>query len=176
MIMIRLFLSFVCVFTLCMGCQSAKNRDWHSVKDMIRRQYPYVTPLTTDALNAWIKDTKRTAPMLIDTRSRPEFDISHLNGAIYAETRGEIDAVTANTARNQEIVVYCSVGFRSAKMASWLNSKGFENVHNLEGSIFEWANNGFPIYRKDTLVKTVHPYGEDWGRLLDRKLWQSEQK
>ena len=171
--MIRLFLSYIGIFTLCFGCHSAKNRDWHSVKDMIQRQYPYVTPLTTDALNAWMNDANRTAPMLIDTRSRPEFDISHLNKAIYAETRAEIDAVTANTAKDQEIVVYCSVGFRSAQMASWLNSRGFKNVHNLEGSLFEWANKDFPIYRKNIRVKTVHPYDEDWGRLLDRKLWKS---
>jgi rhodanese-related sulfurtransferase len=172
--MIRLLFTFLCVSTFFLACKSNKSEDWRSVKDMIRRQYPYVSTLTTDALHTWINDTNRIAPMLIDTRSRPEFDISHLNGAIYAETRADIDAVTANTARNQEIVVYCSVGFRSAKMANWLNSRGFKNVHNLEGSIFEWANKGYSIYRKGTLVNTVHPYDEDWGRLLDKNLWKTE--
>jgi hypothetical protein len=43
-------------------------------------------------------------------------------------------------------------------------------VYNLEGSIFEWANSGRPVYRGEERVSVVHPYGARWERLLDRAL------
>ena len=52
-----------------------------------------------------------------------------------------------------------------------LTERGYGAVRNLEGSIFEWANAGHPVYREGREVSEVHPYDEEWGRLLDRELW-----
>ena len=43
-------------------------------------------------------------------------------------------------ARESTIVVYCSVGYRSEKIAEELDKLGFTNVSNLYGGIFEWIN------------------------------------
>ena len=48
-------------------------------------------------------------------------------------------------ARDTPIVVYCSVGYRSARVARWLGRQGFTNVRNLDGSLFAWANEGRPM-------------------------------
>jgi len=48
---------------------------------------------------------------------------------------------------------------------------GVANVFNLTGSIFRWANEGRPLRSGDERVQAVHPFDEDWGRLLDRRLW-----
>jgi hypothetical protein len=42
-------------------------------------------------------------------------------------------------------------------------------VFNLEGSLFQWANEGRPVYRDDVPVQAIHPYDARWGRLLDRR-------
>ena len=87
-------------------------------------------------------------------------------------TRDAAFAATDELPRDHPIVTYCSVGFRSASIASWLDSRGFKNVRNLEGSLFEWANRGGKVYQGDKLVNGVHPYDEEWGKLLDRKHWK----
>jgi hypothetical protein len=51
-------------------------------------------------------------------------------------------------------------------MAERLQKAGFTRVRNLEGSIFEWANEGRPLVREGKKVTTVHPYDTTWGRLL----------
>jgi hypothetical protein len=55
-------------------------------------------------------------------------------------------------------------------MAERLQKAGFTNVMNLEGSIFQWANEGRPVYRDAAEVQQVHPYDGIWGKLLDKDL------
>jgi hypothetical protein len=64
------------------------------------------------------------------------------------------------------IVTYCAVGYRSGALATKLREAGFTSVRNLEGSIFQWANEHRPLVRGDEPVTTVHPYSSLWGRLL----------
>ena len=67
------------------------------------------------------------------------------------------------------VVVYCSVGYRSAELVKRLKATGAGNVFNLEGSLFRWANEGRPVYRGAERVFEVHPYDADWANLLDRR-------
>ena len=69
------------------------------------------------------------------------------------------------------VVVYCSVGYRSSRLAEKLRARGFGNVVNLEGSLIQWANEGCPLYRGEERVYRTHPYDEEWGELLDRRFW-----
>jgi hypothetical protein len=39
-------------------------------------------------------------------------------------------------------------------------------VLNLEGSIFQWANEGRPLFRSDIQVTKVHPFSRRWKGLL----------
>ncbi|MGH7937844.1 MAG: rhodanese-like domain-containing protein, partial [Bryobacteraceae bacterium] len=70
------------------------------------------------------------------------------------------------TAKDATIVTYCSVGYRSAGMARRLHAAGFTRVQNLEGSIFEWANEHRPLVHDGKAATQVHPYDALWGRLL----------
>ncbi len=65
------------------------------------------------------------------------------------------------------VVAYCSVGYRSAGLADGLGQHGYTRVCNLEGSLFQWANEGRPLVDADGRVNVVHPYGEPWSDLLD---------
>jgi len=44
------------------------------------------------------------------------------------------------------------------------------NVFNLQGSIFQWANEGRPLMANGRVVHVVHPYSERWGVLLNPQL------
>ena len=66
------------------------------------------------------------------------------------------------------IVVYCSVGVRSSELARALQAVGRTNVFNLDGAIFQWANEGRPLYAGSNVVTTVHRDNRKWGRFLRR--------
>ena len=110
-------------------------------------------------------------PRLIDARTAAEYRVSHLEGAQRAETAAQARQVLAQVPQDHAIIVYCSVGYRSSAHARELMRSGYTQVANLEGSIFEWANKNFPVYRGAEAVSVVHPYDASWGRLLDRRLW-----
>jgi rhodanese-related sulfurtransferase len=102
---------------------------------------------------------------LYDVRSAKEFAVSHLKGAVRLEDAGKV-AVP----KDSLIVVYCSVGVRSAALVHQLSRLGFTEAYNLEGSIFGWANRQLPLYVGDRKVHVVHPYNSRWGVLLDKQL------
>ncbi len=54
--------------------------------------------------------------------------------------------VSAFIGEESKVVVYCSVGYRSEKIAEKLKAAGYKNVFNLYGGIFEWENQNLPVY------------------------------
>ena len=41
---------------------------------------------------------------------------------------------------------------------------------NLRGSLFEWANKGYPLEQDGKNTHKAHPYNAKWGQFLDKKL------
>lgn len=148
-----------------------KNISWAALKTLLHTQFPSVKSLSIADLANWLEQDD--PPRLLDARAPAEYQVSHLPGAqLVTEDLLEDAAVEALDAKSdlQSIVVYCSVGYRSAKLAAKLQQKGFEHVFNLEGSIFAWANAGYPVYRGTEQVTQVHPYNAAWGTLLNAEL------
>jgi rhodanese-related sulfurtransferase len=121
-----------------------------------------------------IESTSAVSPIILDVREPEEYAVSHLPGALRARTSDEALDILETLQGDTCIVLYCSVGYRSSELAAALTEHGFTNVHNLEGSIFEWANRGLPVFHDSLITHTVHPYDEDWGILLHRDLWSWE--
>ena len=142
--------------------------DWPQLKQEIRDDYPKVRQISVDALR--LAQLAGKAAVLLDVRGREEFDVSHLRQAHWAADLKQALWVLKDSPKDATIVVYCSVGLRSAYLAQQLQERGFRNVSNLEGSLFEWANSGLPVYRGDNVVKLVHPYNRKWGQLLRSEL------
>ncbi len=137
---------------------------WSSVKGLIRRKFPDVSPLSPTELATWLA-SDRPNPILIDVRQPAEYAVSHLPGARHLPSLAAIQQ--AHIGADAALVLYCSVGYRSARLASQLQANGFQNVMNLEGSLFAWANEGRPIVAGGEVVDAVHPYNRTWGFLLD---------
>ncbi len=138
----------------------------HDIKQTVREKFPTVRQLATADLDAWLKDDSRVKPLLIDARKPEEFAVSHLHGAINANDDAQIAAALSNIPKDQPIVAYCSVGYRSSVLAEKLAKQGFTTVANLEGSIFQWANEGRPVFQGEQQVKQVHPFDAKWANLL----------
>ncbi len=150
--------------------QVRTDLDWPRVRREIRERFPSVRQVSIGELATRL-ERKGDPPLLLDVRAQEEFAVSHLAGARNAGTLGEALSILDGVPQDREIVVYCSVGQRSAALAEELSQKGFTGVRNLEGSIFAWANAGRPVVRGETRVERVHPYDRKWGCLLDRRLW-----
>ncbi len=137
------------------------------VRQVSARKFPSVEWISTGELADWRQDSTRGQPLLLDARTAPEYQLSHLDGARRIDPIRPLLRHMEAFARDTPIVVYCSVGYRSARVARWLGRQGFTNVRNLEGSLFAWANEGRPMVSDGGPAREVHPYNEIWGRLLE---------
>ena len=140
---------------------------WKTVKKNIRNDFPKVKQLGVDSLSAWMDLDKEL--IILDARKKEEFDISHIKNAVRIDPGIESAPKWLLDSEGKTVVVYCSVGYRSSKIADLLIGEGLKKVYNLEGSIFEWANEGYQLYSNEKRVHKVHPYNSLWGRLLDRQ-------
>jgi rhodanese-related sulfurtransferase len=153
------------------ACMSMQEPTWKILKNRIRSEYPGVKQISTQKLADWLAKTDTSKPILLDVRAEEEFKVSHIQNAKRAEKKNQALEILERVDKKQPVVLYCSVGYRSSKLADELQDLGFQNIFNLEGSIFEWANQGRPVYSNDKQVAKVHPYDSKWGQLLKRELW-----
>jgi rhodanese-related sulfurtransferase len=156
-----------CFLPAAINCAAQISSDWSNVFNRIEHQWPRVPQLRADDLARQLKLSESERPVLIDVRSRNEFAVSHLPGAVQAQSAREIKTAVRDVPATRPIVLYCSVGLRSSEAAQALLDSGRTNVFNLRGSIFLWANEGRVTVSNGTPVTVVHPYNERWGRLLD---------
>ena len=147
----------------------ATEADFTDFKMRIRQRFPTVAQLSTADLAAWLNDPKRDQPILLDVRTEKEFAVSHLRGATRVEPSAKAGKVLAQLPPGRPVVTYCSVGYRSSDFAERLKKAGVAAVYNLEGSIFQWANEGRPIEADGHPADKVHPYNRKFGQMLDEK-------
>ncbi|MBD1913514.1 MULTISPECIES: rhodanese-like domain-containing protein [unclassified Leptolyngbya] len=142
-----------------------RHQAWKSVKRMIHNKFPNAPAISTTSLAAWLQSGTQPAPILLDVRRPEEFAVSHLPHAYYTPNLDSVRAMDLSL--DTPLVVYCSVGYRSARLVEQLRAAGFTQAVNLEGSIFQWANEGRAIVQAGQPAKFVHPYNWLWGLLLN---------
>lgn len=156
------------------GAGPTAGPAWPDIRRRIAENYPRVAGISTEELARRLEDAGRTKPVLIDVRAREEFAVSRLPGAVWAETEAQQRAVLDRQPADRPVVFYCSVGWRSARAADRWRRAGRARVFNLDGSIFQWANENRPLFRDGQAVTVVHPYDRAWGALLDRRRWSHD--
>ncbi len=155
--------------SLCTGFARADDSAFADMKRTVRERFPDVPQLSTADLQKWLRDPKRQKPLLLDVRTEAEFDVSHLPDASRVDPSSKASDVLPFLPPGRPIVTYCSVGYRSSAMAEKLKKAGVPNVANLEGSIFQWANENRPVVAHGKPAEKVHPYNAKFGKLLDEK-------
>jgi rhodanese-related sulfurtransferase len=159
--MIKRFLLFFILLSPLFLFAQVKNQDF---KEMLDNMYSHTVPLiSVDSL----KHLKKV--YLLDTREKEEFEVSHLKNArnvgfIWFDMRKVYDIP-----KDATVVVYCSVGYRSEKIGEKLIKDGYQNVYNLFGSIFEWSNEGNPLYKSSGVqTSEIHTYNKKWSKWVER--------
>ena len=140
--------------------------DWEAIDEKIEKNYPAVGFISTDELARQYDSASQ--PVIVDVREPKEFAVSHLGSAENLETSAAIASRFPD--RHTPIVVYCSVGYRSAAVASELADMGYRNVLNLRHSIFEWAEKGYQLENGRGTTEKIHPYNRVWGALVREDL------
>src|SRR5256712_4909168 len=87
-------------------------------------------------------------PLLLDMRQDWETKLCRLENAVHIPIE-EIELRTEELNPDDEIVVYCHQGVRSAAVAAYLREQhGFKNVKNLAGGLDAWARSVDPAMRR----------------------------
>ncbi len=99
---------------------------------------PQVAEIDVEELRARLGSGR--APAILDVRETHEWRISNLGpyGARLVPL-GRLQEVLADLDPDEDLVVYCRTGHRSAIAVKQLASVGFERALNLRGGINEWA-------------------------------------
>lgn len=138
--------------------------DLEKIKSLTRAAFPAVKQATTGDLADWMEES-RNSILIVDVRSSQEYAVSHLRNAVNLRNFRDV-AQSLSNLQPSRAVLYCSVGFRSSWLANQFSGQTREKICNLEGSIFQWANEGRPMFRDQVQVTKVHPYSERWKGLL----------
>ena len=107
--------------------------------------------------------------ILLDAREKAEFDLSHIENAIWVGYDDFDMSRVADIPKDKKVVVYCSVGYRSEKVCEQLIAAGFEDASNMFGGIFEWGNQDKPVVDENGEQDKIHPYDSKWGLWLDKQ-------
>jgi len=122
------------------------------------------------------------APLVLDVREQNEWDEGHIPGAVHVP-RGHLESRVERAApdHSRPVLLYCSVGNRSAFSAKTLAELGYEDVVSLSGGFTDWKRNGFPVelqagldaprrarYSRHLLIPEVGEEGQ--LKLLDSKV------
>lgn len=106
--------------------------------------------------------------VLLDTRAKAEYEVSHLKNAIWVGYKAFDKSKIEHLDKSKTVIVYCSIGVRSEQIGEKLQALGFENIKNLYGGIFEWVNEGYPVFLKGLQTQKIHAFNKSWSKSLKR--------
>ncbi len=84
---------------------------------------------------------------IVDVREPNEYQINRIAGSVLIPL-GDVPSRYRELNPDDEIVVQCKMGGRSAKAADFLRSVGFKRVLNLKGGILDWIDKVDPTQPK----------------------------
>lgn len=161
----------VCAFgaLLVYGCRTAVPRE---LPERLRTSYgPLNDRLSTIVTpdSSAISATEASAiagAVFLDAREPGEYLVSHLPGAIFLGFKNPDYQTVAGLDRTTPLVVYCTVGYRSERVAEKLRDRGFARVYNLYGSLYAWKLAGLPLVDAAGPTDRLHTYNKKWGRFI----------
>jgi rhodanese-related sulfurtransferase len=104
--------------------------------------------LTAPDLAAWLADSARPKPVLLDVREPWEFQTCHIPGSV-PMPMNTVPARLTELEEDVPLVCICHHGARSMQVAMFLERHGFTQVANLTGGVNAWAlqvDNKMPRY------------------------------
>lgn len=155
---------FLFLLFLATACQAQSMVESKAYNLMLKTLLAH----TVEEISATAAYEKRNSVIFLDARALEEYEVSHIEQAIFVGY-DHFEIATLDTLdRNEPIIVYCSVGYRSEKISEQLLEAGFKNIANLYGGIFEWKNRGYPVYQAGVVTENVHAFDKKWGIWLKK--------
>lgn len=156
-------LLWIAVLAAPAAAEEPKQAEWDKkLHKLLKHTVPLITPgELTEALGG------PAPPLLLDTRKREEFTVSHLKNARFTGYKKFRLSVLDDISKETPIVVYCSLGVRSERIGEKLRRAGYGNVKNLFGGLFEWVNRGYTVYdAQGRSTPRVHAFSKAWAEWL----------
>ncbi len=101
---------------------------------------------------------------ILDVRDANEFEVSHLEGALRYK-----EGLLENLDPKSPILVYCTVGVRSNKLAKTLRELGFNEIIELQDGLIGWSNAQLPLVNSaNQSTDSIHVYNQYFGNLLKK--------
>jgi sodium/bile acid cotransporter 7 len=119
-----------------------------------RKHFPKVEEIEPRAAIDYLKATD---VVFLDVRKTEEQHVSMIPGAITKETFMD----NLERYRGKRIIAYCTISYRSGKLAAKLKREGI-SVVNLKAGLLGWVHAGGPLVRQQQPVQQLHVYGRKW--------------
>lgn len=147
LLLIRLFLLLV----LTLGAAPvAGSQTLSDIEARLVEKYPSVQVISPEDLTGEI--ARAGDLLLLDVRTQAEFRVSHIAGAIRVDPQASTKSISAlikEQGSPELVVLYCSVGYRSTRMANRLQKilppDSDVHLYNLSGGVFLWHNQKRPL-------------------------------
>ena len=149
---------YLLIFFIISTILFAQNRRFERYLNELKEDFG-VTQIHSDSL-------KYTNSILLDTREPEEFKVSHIPDAVHTGYYDFSIEDFYHLNKDTTIIVYCSVGYRSSKIAQKLIDAGFKDVRNLYGGIFMWVNQNREVMKDSVVTDSIHTYNKRWGRYI----------
>ncbi len=84
--------------------------------------------------------------IILDVRTEGEYNSKHIeNGVNLNYYLSNFDDILDTLIKTKVYLIHCASGGRSANVFNSMQTKGFDNVYNLDGGLNAWENAGKPI-------------------------------
>ncbi|RPI33924.1 MAG: rhodanese-like domain-containing protein [Nitrospiraceae bacterium] len=159
-IIIALTVLSSCAVPKQIGIAPADIERFEELADECRILYPDISWIT---LSDFLSREDRDEWIILDVRSPEERAVSLIPGAMPVDAFEEFSSHYVH----KNILVYCTVGCRSAQYAVKLRESGFK-VYDLWGGVLAWALHGKTFVDPDGRpTRKVHVFGSRWNVVPD---------
>nr|XP_054748800.1 uncharacterized protein LOC129254365 isoform X1 [Lytechinus pictus] len=195
------------------GSSTSPSLSFQMVISGIKKMYPAVRNISTAEVEELLRsDEAQSGLVIVDARPEAEYNVSHIPSAVRIDPGNQNMDDVKKIIQDQlvkddsasldnkpiQVVMYCSVGYRSSALANRLRqalkaekdktdtatnhsiSQPTEpskekcpriRVFNMEGCLFKWANEGRQMVDgRGNITEFVHPYSIMWGQLISKDI------
>jgi sodium/bile acid cotransporter 7 len=120
-----------------------------------KESFPEVQDITPKEAMALMQSEE---VIFVDTRRSKEQKVSVLPNSVTEKNfKRNLDKY-----KDQVIIGYCTISYRSGKLAKELRKKGITML-NLKGGLLAWVHEGGKVYDANGETKRVHVYKKKWN-------------
>jgi len=134
--------------------EAEKRAKIETMYDDYKKGFADVQDITPAAAMELLKTSQ---VVFVDVREKKEQAVSMLPGAITEqEFLNHLERY-----RDKIIIGYCTISYRSGKLAEKLKAKGVVML-NLRGGLLAWVHDGGRVYDRNGETRRIHVYGRKW--------------